>query len=162
MIESVENLNSILEPYAGQEVYSQADDAIFRWDPIEGWQKVEINGGLNMSLYDINKQVISQLPVLTEEQLQEKRQLINTYCANTTSTFYMLLCRDINYYTVFCRDINGENDIGKEVLLCGTDLGLIKAIDLNEDDVIEVWVECQGEVYVAFFFPYDNGVILCK
>jgi hypothetical protein len=37
MIESVETLESVLEPYPGQVVYCQADKKDWRWDPIEGW-----------------------------------------------------------------------------------------------------------------------------
>ena len=162
MVEQVQNLNCVTEPYAGQRVYSVEDDGIFRWDPVAGWEPVPVEGGISMNLYDINKQVISQLPDLDADELQSKRQLINNYCTKNANTFYMLLCREINYFTLFHRSSSEADDLGKEALLCAKDIGTIKAIDENDCGAIEFWVADEENTYVMLLFPYDSGVIVCK
>ena len=58
MIEQVNSLDEILEPYHGQQVYVKPEDgtepSYWRFDAVEGWQK--LNPELNMgSAYDMNK-----------------------------------------------------------------------------------------------------------
>jgi hypothetical protein len=90
-------------------------------------------------------------------------QFTDIYCA------YMLLCRDINYYTMFITG-NEESDetVGEAVIDCFNYLtGELKAIDLTDDgNAVEIWFAI-GEEYglvarCAYFFNYDEGVILCK
>jgi hypothetical protein len=35
------------------------------------------NSGLNLGLYDLNKQIIAQLPILSDEEISNKRTVIN-------------------------------------------------------------------------------------
>ena len=164
MIESVENLNAVLEPYTGQTVYNEEDNKVYRWDPIEGWQEQKMDGNLTMSAYDINKQIIAQLPTISEEDLETvKSQIIRKYCDNMKAEYYMLLCRDINYYTVFKIDLKLADETIEDVLIeCAQGIGAIKSIALTEDEMaLELWMTYRDETYVAYFFPYDTGVIVC-
>ena len=163
MIESVETLNDILEPYAGQIVSCEQDGKVYRWDPIEGWKLFQFDGGITMSAYDINKQIIGQLKNLDKETLQEKEKLIREFCNQTKNTYYMLLCRDINYFTLFHLDLKiADETIEEAVIDCLKHIGNVKAIDLTEDgNAIELWVKNHDEVYAAYFFPYDLGVCIC-
>ena len=164
MIESVTSLEEVLEPYAGQMVYSEADDKVFRFDPVAGWEEIKTNGNLSLSAYEINKQVISQLPPLSAEELAEKKILIRDFMINTQNKYFMLLCRDINYYTLFHLDVYENTDERLEDILfaeCTMFIGDIKAVDLTDDGAIEIWVTNETDTYAMYFFPYDAGVILC-
>ena len=164
MIESVTGLEEVLEPYAGQTVYSEADDKVFRFDPVVGWEEIKTNGNLSLSAYEINKQVISQLPPLSAEELIEKKILIREFMINTQNKYFMLLCRDINYYTLFHLDVYENTDERLEDILfaeCAIFIGAIKAVDPTDDGAIEIWVTNETDTYAMYFFPYDAGVILC-
>ena len=78
MIELVETLAEVLEPYIGQIVICEADGLAYRWDPVAGWKQAEIDAGLNMNMYDINKQIISQLPDMDNDTINEKKNNRNT------------------------------------------------------------------------------------
>lgn len=163
MIESVENLEAVLEPYNGQTVYNEADKKVYRWDAIEGWQSADMESNVTMNAYDLNKQIIGQLKGLSDEDFEEKKNLIRKFCNDTNNEYYMLLCRDINYYTLFKMDLKLADEPINEVLIeCAQGIGEIKAIDLTEDNgAIEFWMTYQDETYVAYFFPYDAGVVIC-
>lgn len=130
-------------------------------------QKAEAKaaGSLNLSLYDLNKQVIAQLPDLTPEEIELKAGLIFEYVAKH-GNYYMLLGRDINYYTLFVRkETTAELPIiESEVIECLKYLGSIKAIDLNEDGTaLELWVVLENnEAMMLLFFDYTEGVIVCQ
>lgn len=164
MIEQVETLDDILEPTAGQMVYCSSDEKCYRFDPVNGWEVVEMNGGISMSAYDINKQVIGQLEILDEETMEEKKKAIRALCDEFKHQFYMLLCRELNYYTVFYLNAHLAIETVEDMVVeCAQDIGNIKAIDKTEDGcAIEIWVTNEdNETYVMYFFPYENGVIVC-
>lgn len=163
MIEQVEQLEDVLEPYAGQTVYCAADEKYYRWDPVEGWQKAPAN--LTLNAYDLNKQIIAQLQALDADTLVEKKQLIRNFVRETKNQHYMLLCRDINYFTLFELDsFQNKNEKLENILIdeCMSIMGDIKSIERTEDGgAIEIWYTAPDDTYVMYFFPYDEGVILC-
>lgn len=164
MIEQVEKLEDILEPRPGQTVYCKADEKVYQWSPVEGWQKVDVNSNITMSEYDMNKQIVGQLDALSDEALHEKEALVRSFCDEWKHRFYMLLCRELNYYTVFCMDLKlADEPIETALFECANDIGKIKAIDNTVDGcAIEIWVtNSNNETYAMYFFPYDNGVIVC-
>lgn len=169
MIEQVNSLDEILEPYHGQQVYVKSEDgtepSYWRFDAVEGWQK--LNPELNMgSAYDMNKNIIKQLPNLSNKDLKEKTKLVTKFISETNNKYYMLLCRDLNYYTVLVNDPQNAapNDYFGDVLLECLAYWYIRGIDLDESGMaIEIWVAGDdNEVNVMYFFPYDNGVIACR
>jgi hypothetical protein len=57
MIEQVEKVEDILEPYHGQTVWCSEEDKVYRYDAVEGWQHVpeEGNTSFAMNTYAMNK-----------------------------------------------------------------------------------------------------------
>ena len=167
MIEQVETLEEVLEPRAGQTVWCSTEDKVYRFDPVEGWQAIENDetaSSIGMNMYDINKQIIAQLPAIDEENMAAvKREIIRKYCNQQKAEYYMLLCRDINYYTVFRIDLKLADETIEDVLVeCANCIGAIKSIGFTEDEqAIELWMTNEEDTYVAYFFPYDEGVIVC-
>lgn len=166
MIEQVEKLTDIAEPYHGQTVWCSDEDKCYRYDAVEGWQEVSEDGEttIGMNMYSINKQIISQLPAINEaDMIAVKREIIRKYCDEMKAEYYMLLCRDINYYTVFRIDLKlADETIEDAIIDCANYIGTIKSVGLTEDEqAIELWMTHEDDTYVAYFFPYDEGVIVC-
>lgn len=122
-------------------------------------------GELKMSLFDINKQIISQQPTYNEEQVKEaKLKIFQFKLDNVESHYFMLLSRDINYYTVLAIDKAAKENLEDVIIELLHDWGDIKDIDFSEaKDSIDCWVKSFNDD-MAFFklFPYDIGVIECQ
>ena len=163
MIEQVEKLEDILEPYHGETVWCSSEDKVYRFDAIEGWQEVpeESKTEFAMGIYDMNRQIIGQLKSLNDDELHEKSKIISQLIDETRNRFYMLLCRDINYYTVLMRMPEAEEMMEEVVIDCAKYVGDIKAIEIAEG-AVEIWVTNDEDTYVMYLFPYDGGVEICQ
>lgn len=158
----------------GQTTVKKIDPSQIRYTPDEGeiiqtpegkfmiwhdntWNEVKIDGGgINMGLYDMNKQIISQLPCMEDfsKALEDIRTLHETYW----NKYYMMYGKEISYFTLF--EIIGYNDFGNNVIDCCTNIGPIKAMDLTEaGDAIEIWVEVEDGPTCLYLFPYDSGIV---
>ena len=122
-------------------------------------------GELKMSLFDINKQIISQSPTYNEFHIEEaKKKIMYFKLDNADSRYFMLLSRDINYYTILAIDKAARENLEEVVIELLQDCGDIKDIDFSENkDSIDCWVKGFND-NMAFFklFPYDAGVIECQ
>ena len=164
MFEEVKQLTDVVEPTAGQSVFCAADQKYYRWDPVEGWTELNMEGVISMNAYDVNKQIIGQLEILDEAALEEKHKLIREFVNKTNNKYFMLLCRDLNYYTLFVYDTHDAQECIDDVVIeCANFLGKIKAIDTTEDqEAIEIWITNSSDsTHVMYFFAYDTGVIEC-
>lgn len=127
-------------------------------------EEPKIAGNIQMNMYDINKQFMSQFTTLSNEDLENSREVIRKYFQTQQNEFYMLLCKDISYYTLFhIVDYVTEPAAADEVIECVKCIGAVKAIDLTEgESAIEIWVQEEGcDPMVMYLFAYDTGVIEC-
>lgn len=130
--------------------------------PEEEQTKMSVNSQMN--LYDINKQVISQLPALNTEDVDNSKKIIVEYFNNTLGEYYMLLCNDLKYYTIFSlKETLTEPIFEDEVIDCVLDfVDNIKSINYDENKTaIEIWFTKDEETYVMYLFDYSLGVIEC-
>lgn len=127
------------------------------------WEPVEPEGTLSLgNVYDMNKQIISQMPILNKEKIKEAIENIKTYAKDNDGKFFMLLCNELKYYTVFVKD-NGHYEMPNEVIECAAELGKLKSVSIDENGAVELWVQPEGdEPHVMYFFNYDKGVIVCQ
>lgn len=158
--------NNIIEnPTDGQMSYSPETGRMYQWvDAESNWKLIDGDVNLGMTEYDLNKQIVGQLPVLEGEGLETARSTIKAFVEEINQEHYMLLCRELNYYTVFQMMNESEDNIVDEVIACSDYIGYIKSIERLDGAVIEVWVterDNDKETYVMYFFPYDAGVIKC-
>lgn len=123
------------------------------------WCSLKSEGsGLNLGLYDLNKQIIAQLPPL--EAFEQAMEGITTLYEKYKNEFFMLYGKEISYFTLF-RIVN-DNDywFSADVIDCCKNVGIVKAMDLTESqDAIEIWVETSEGPTCLYLFPYDNGVV---
>ena len=121
------------------------------------WNELKMEGGgINMGLYDMNKQIISQLPALTDftKAIENVRDLHGKYW----NQYYMMYGKEISYFTLF--KVCGKNEFGQDVIDCCMNVGTIKAMDMTEaEDAIEIWVENEDGPTCLYLFPYDSGVV---
>lgn len=141
------------------------------------------------NLYELNKDMVEKRgPVLTEEEINTKKDLVIEYIKDTNNKYYMLLNKERADYTIFnlkekfniSEDINAK--VANEVLSeCEGFFGINKSIAemtnilideccLNRGDIkgiattgdgeaIEIWLSYKGESSAYYFFAYDNAVI---
>ena len=122
------------------------------------WNEIKMEGsGINMGLYDMNKQIISQLPYMEdfEKAMDNIRTLYETY----HNKYFMLYGKEISYFTVF--KIIEPQYLGEDVLDCCLNVGPVKTMDLTEaGDAVEIWVQSEsGEPTCLYLFPYDSGIV---
>ena len=150
------------------------DPSQIRYTPVEGevietpegkyliwhedaWHEFKMeNSGINMDLYSMNKQIISQLPTLTDftKPIANVRDLHSKY----QNRYYMMYGKEISYFTLF--KVCGENAFGQDVIDCCQNVGAIKSMDMTEaQDAIEIWVQNEDEPTCLYLFPYDSGVV---
>ena len=135
-----------------------ADDGKYYVWHEDNWHEFKMeSSGVEMGLYDMNKQIISQLPVLEnfEKAMNDIQTLYKTY----HNKYFMLYGKEISYFTVF--KIIEPQYLGDDVLDCCLNVGLVKAMDLTETgDAVEIWVQpYDGEPTCLYLFPYDNGIV---
>ena len=124
----------------------------------DAWNEIKMeSGGINMGLYDMNKQIISQLPIL--EDFDKAMNDIWTLYETYHNKYFMLYGKEISYFTVF--KIIEPQYLGEEVLDCCLNVGLVKVMDLTAaGDAVEIWVQPQdGEPTCLYLFPYDSGIV---
>ena len=147
----------------GEMAYCEDTGEIYIWDEEYGWSLITAeNKGLELNLYDLNKNVISQLDPLTKDEISMKISILNDYCRQTNNIHYMLLCRDFNYYTIFEYDsMLTFPDFAGAVCTIITELGEVYSIEVLEDGAIEIWIKPVDEEspYAFYLFPYDAGVV---
>lgn len=125
------------------------------------YKEIKVEGSnLELGLYELNKQVISQLPSLTDKELDKKIDTINICHEKCVNNFYMLYGKEISYFTLF--KVDEPIHFAKTVLDCLNEIGEIKAIDPTEDGLaIEIWVQpTDKEPTCLYLFPYDNGLVV--
>ena len=159
-------LDVLVNHEEGEKALVEQEQKIFEYTN-GAWQEfIPEDGKLGMTVYQLNQQIIQQMPNLDTDGIQNGINVIDQfthpYCA------YMLLCRDINYYTVFTTG-NEESDetVGQATIDCFACMGAeLKAIDLTDDgNAVEIWfiLPDEGtEPLCAYLFNYDEGVILCR
>lgn len=137
-----------------QKVYVYKDGA---------WEEFNQKEGLTISLMELNSLAVSQLAPLTEEELEEGKQLIREF-VDEDRYYYMLLSNELHYYTVFIViDDEGSTPlIEDEVIACLQDMGDIKSIEKTDDGAMEMWVTIEDKSYPFYFFNYKKGIIICK
>lgn len=154
-------INNLTECQLGEIVFCE-DTHEYYMRGEDCWMELAIDKNSGLNLYELNKNIINQLPSLTKEQIFEKKDLIKKYRDNTNNIFHMLLCRDYNYYTIFVKKENDEfHNLSDAVLTIVFELGDVYSIEETEDGAIEIWIKPTGEEepYVFYLFPYDAGVV---
>lgn len=123
--------------------------------------KAKGKSNIELSLYEVNQNIISQLPAYDQTQINKLEDDINTW-EPEESQYFMFLCKDISYYTILHRtphDIAEFPDLGQTISHLIKESNWTIHSDENCDDHYEVWVKTDENVYDFLLFPYDTGVV---
>lgn len=122
------------------------------------WKSLNIeSSGIEMGLYDMNKQIVAQLPDFSD--WDSVADLIEVFHNSWNNQYYMLYGKEISYFTLF--KMNDESVLPSILLECINNIGPVKAIDLTEaKDALEIWVMSNNEPTCLYFFPYDMGLVM--
>lgn len=145
-------------PIDGEIMQNTLDDKYYIWRE-NNWHEIKMdNSGFQMGLYDINKQIIAQLPDLVD--WDRVSEVLRDFDINWNNNYYMLYGKEISYFTVF--KIKEHCAFAHEVIDVIKNVGSsVKAIDLTEtEDAIEVWIMYNNEPTCLYLFPYDMGLVL--
>ena len=161
-----ESIFKLPRPHQGQIAYASDTNETYVYN--DGWQllgDVKVNGdGLKMSLYELNRSIMEQLPPLAD--YDTAIDTINAFKDNADNTFYMLYGKDISYFTIFkmqtAHEFSDCDSLGDAVFECLENVGTVKAVDKTEDGAIEIWMDVKGEIVCLYLFPYDNGIVTVK
>lgn len=129
--------------------------------------KVDSDSNIKMTMYEINEQLIKQLPDLTDEQIQEKKKDIIDFYKQKETNVYMLLCKEHSYFTVFLlEDVlsNKYDKLENEIIDCVLFSGAhtIRSIENIDDNELEIWAADQNnEIWCYHLFDYTEGFIVC-
>lgn len=120
-----------------------------------------------MQLYELNKQFVSQLPPLTEQDLKDRKEMVDNWIDENID-FYLLYGREISYFTLFqrCSNENITESISDILFECLNGIGTVISMDVLtelEEPTIEIWVKIAVEgqedfVTVLYLFDYTKGV----
>ncbi len=130
------------------------------------WQKFNPDDNkFKINLFELNQIAVAQLPDLKKKEVEKKKAIIRDYCDKDCAgiKYFMLLSNELKYYTIFIRNADSNEKIEDVLIECLYNLGPIKSIAKNENNVLECWVApSQDKAYPVFLFDYTEGVIECQ
>lgn len=113
-----------------------------------------------ITLYEINQQVMEQLPPLSKEDIDAAYKVFSDFMTKekllSGDAYFMFLCREKYDYTVFHFAKYNLEKCWNYLLNLANNRGLIKGINLSENgDMLEIWIDN----HAYYLFAYDWGVI---
>ena len=143
--------------------------------PEEYKHKSKPQGSMSISMYDLNKSMVAQMPPMTDEARKEHNKQFEDFYMNTGNNYYMLLCKELSYYTLFHQDDLNVDNFAETVDEMLGYLGEWITWNYSDDShtSIEYWVkvcrdndddsdDSEDDIYCVILFPYDQGVVEVK
>ena len=125
-----------------------------------------------MTLYDLNKQMVKSLPPMNEEGKESFiNNIFNSYISKEPNKYYMLLCKELSYFTVFHKDKINTDNFAETVHELLSEKGTIITAGWDNEETktsVEYWVNIKTpiennpdytDVYCFYLFKYDNGIV---
>lgn len=164
---TIEELKNSRHKFKENDIASIEDKPSERYIYKDGdWKLIPTTSTINtgMSVYEMNKNVISQMKPADKKKIQEiKAELIEFEELCKGKKYFMLLGKDYNYYTVFHKTGTFVyKNFVISVLDILTELGnLIIASMTTDKTAVEIWIKINKEAYCFYLFPYDKGIVEC-
>lgn len=121
---------------------------------------------MNLTVYDYNKNIMKQWPVVEGKGLDNVKQELRNYLENTPAEQYlMMLCREKNDYTLFnFYDTWDDAQFADDVIECfeNRGLGIVNSEIIDDGVAMEIWVKQPGQMEEAdlyYIFPADSMII---
>lgn len=170
-LEQLKNFTKKVNRYAvGELVFVEEENKMYTFDGYN-WKPVEAKTdgtGLELSLFDMNVQILRQQGPLSEDGLEKAAGILEDYISfSPMADYYMLLNHKKSYYTVFnvTEDLDWKFEtFSHAVISCASDLGKIYSVSRTEDNqAIEIWVlDPDDTMHCLYLFNYDKGIVKVK
>ncbi len=159
---ALDKASEIRTPEIGSIAYLQDDKLYYEYKDYGNWAVRKMNRDkidLHMTVYEMNQQIISQLPAYDAEKIALAVEKIDAFEKQQNAHYYMLLCKEFSYFTIFEFDNSCIENLSHAVLDLITDIGNIKSIDNEDPNQIEIWAMVGEIAYCFHLFNYDAGVV---
>ena len=128
------------------------------------WELLKLKAAesnIKMTMYDINKQIMAQVPELNQKEKNDAHKIINDFAALTKQRHYMMLCFEERYFTIFEQaKLYDFGSLGAAVFACIGNIGQIKSVSYNDSQAVEIWITTtNGETNCYLLFGYDEGMV---
>lgn len=124
------------------------------------------NVDMGLNVYEFNKNIMKQLPVMEEEGINNVKEELKNYLEITPAEQYlMMLCKEKNDYTLFnFHDAWEEHQFADDIIECmeNRGYGIINCETVENGTAVELWVKAPGQMEDAdlyYIFPADSMVI---
>ena len=124
-----------------------------------------------MTLYDLNKQMVKQLPPMDADGKKNFiENIFNEFENKYDSHYFMLLCKELSYFTVFHKNEGNDKAFAEAVHELLSEKGTILTAGWdNEEDKnsLEYWVKVNIpiennpdyiDIFCFYLFDYHNGI----
>lgn len=138
------------------------------------------------SLYEINQQLIAQLPALHGDEVRNGSGKILKWLSKNPDSYYMLLCNEQKYYTIFhltsAKDTSNGllisrgamRELTDEILDIIVNLGDVRVLEEDNNGAFAIWSSLKpsnydslsneakveaDKVHCFYLFPYGGGVV---
>ena len=132
------------------------------WVAQEIGETTSASGEVSMSLYEMNRQLINQLPDYNEEAWNGAKEILKEYLEKHNHSYYMLYGRELSYFTVFHKEDSAEfANLFNALKTCLDSVGSVRSFDFYWETAIEIWIkpDVASAVTCLYLFPYDDGVV---
>lgn len=125
--------------------------------------KLKSSSNVELTLYELNQQLMAQVPSLSQKDIDEAHKIINNFAIAFHQKHLMLLCHNKRYYTIFeqTKTYYEFGSLAAAVFACCEHIGEIKSVSLNEQNAIEIWIQdsYDNSVDCYYLFGYDEGMV---
>lgn len=116
----------------------------------------------SLTLYDLNKQMYSQMSPMTKETMHPLLTNIGDWFSKSRSKWFMLMCYELRYYTIFNFARPYYNKALTELQACAYGMGDVVGIEYNhERDYWEIWIKNREGTDTNMFVLFDcSGLVV--
>ena len=159
------------KPAQGEYAIVQDEGKIYTFDK-NTWTPVNIQsqeGGLQVSLYDINQNIFAQLKPMTDEALRQVHAQVFKFLGdsmqNEFDDYWALVCWKRKYITIFhhnaelkhAKDSEELSDIFMEII---ENLGDVKDVsEVDGQQALEIWITDDEGTECYVLFNYAAGIV---
>lgn len=154
-------LDALQNHEKGEIALCEEDHTYYFYDG-EKWNAMPANmteNGIEINLYELNKQIIAQLPPFDEQRLQDAKDTFNNW--KKRNGIYLLYGKEIGYFTLFMPKEEDEYDSFETVLFeCLGDVSKeLYSFDVVNENTIEIWLKYNDAPTVLYLFDYAEGIV---
>lgn len=147
----------------GEIAYAADTDKYYKYEN-DAWVETEIENPptreqLNMTLYDMNKQLAKQMPLYDEAHLKDMAESLRSWKRDDVN-LYMLYGKEISYFTLFQKHVLAKDNFIQALFECLNSFEGIYSFEIVDDNTAEIWVKYEDDATCMYLFNYDAGVVI--